>query len=504
MSFPFEPGPDRLGSRSLIKLAELPPIKTSGARLPFTAPDGLKLVLNQLGQAFVIITGSHNPYALAVGSRQLNNWIRRLAAEAGISLRKGDVEDFNEQLRAAAELAGLTVPIFSRNAPVPNGVELDSGDATQTRIRITAGNVELVNAGSETVFYRPPVSRPFVTPAQTGNLDLLRGHVNFSELGYWLFVSWASYTLAHPKISTTKFPILVVMGDQGSGKTYLCGQVIVNLIDPNVIGVQMFPEGDKDLAIAATNSLVLCYDNMRHFKAKRSDLLCTIATGGTVSNRALYTDSDLHTHHLHAALVLNGIHNVLQQADLAQRSLPLHTLSIVEKHRKSETEMVAEFNANLPAIFRGLLDLISQVFNHLPDVQVLHPERMLDFSRWLAALETAKGFEPGYLQAAYSTALKEAQEDSLEQNSLGAAMVEFANHKGEGNWSYTPAALLRELNDTVTQGTTYARDWPRNPIALALRLNGLKASLQTQGIHLVSRRGKEREIIIIVEGRDHD
>lgn len=504
MAFPFDQGPYRLGATSPIRLADLPPIKTSGARLPFTAPDGLKLVLNQLGQAFVIVTGKHNPYALAVGGRQLTNSIRRFAAEAGISLRKGDVEDFNEQLRAAAELAGLTVPVWSRNAPIPAGVELDSGDPSQTRIRITPGTVELVREGSETVFYQPSVSRPFVTPAEVGDLNLLRPHVNLGKIDFWLFVAWLSYTLAHPKCPTTKYVVLVIQGDQGSGKTYLCGQVILNLLDPNVIGVQMFPESDKDLAIGATYALVLCYDNMRHFKAKRSDLLCTISTGGTLSNRALYTDADLHTHHLHAALVLNGIHNVLQQADLAQRSLPVHTLPLKERHRKSETEMVAEFHANLPAIFRGLLDLISEVFIHLPDVRVLCPERMLDFVRWLAALETVQGFEPGYLQAAYSTALKNAQEDSLEQNSLGAAMVELANRKGEGSWNYTPAALLRELNDMVALGTTYAHDWPRNPIAMALRLNGLKASLQTQGIHVVARRGKQREIIIIVEGRDHD
>jgi hypothetical protein len=504
MSYPFEPGANRPGIHPTIALVDLPPIQTMAARLPFAPPGELKLVRDHLGRAFVIVTGQGNPYALEVGCRQLNNYIRRLAAQAGISLRKGDVEDFNEQLRAAAELSNIIVPTWYRNAPIPGGVELDLGDEARTRVRITAGKVELVREGSETVFYRTPVSRPFVMPAETGDLGLLRPHVNLGDVDYWLFLAWLSYTLAHPKCPTTKFVLLVIQGDQGSGKTYLCAQVILNLLDPNVIGVQMFPESDKDVAIAAQNALVLLYDNMRHFKSKRSDLMCIVLTGGTISNRALYTDADLHTHHLHVALVLNGIHNVLQQPDLAQRSLPIHTLPMNEKHRKSEAELVADLHSNLPAIFRGLLDLISQIFVHLPGVAVLHPERMLDFVRWLSALEKAQGFDPGYLQAAYSNALKEAQEDSLEQNSLGAAMVEFADRKGEGCYTFTPAALLSELNEMVTVGTTYARDWPRNPIALSLRLNGLKASLQTQGIHLVFRRGKQREIIIIVEGRDHD
>lgn len=504
MSSPFEPGTSRPGLPTTIKLADLPPIQTMAARLPFAPPGELKLVRDQLGQAFVIITGQGNPLALEVGRRQLNNLIRRFAAQAGISLRKGDVEDFNEQLRAAAELSNITVPISYRNAPIPGGVVLDLGDPANTQIKVTPGRVELVPEGSETVFYRTPVSRPFVMPAEIGDLSLLRPHVNLSDMDWWLFIAWLSYTLAHPKCATTKFVLLVIQGDQGSGKTYLCAQVILNLLDPNVIGVQMFPENDKDLSIAAQNALVLMFDNMRHFKAKRSDLMCILLTGGTISNRALYTDADLHTHHLHVALVLNGIHNVLQQPDLAQRSLPIHTLPMIERKRKSETELLAELHQNLPAIFRGLLDLISQVFIHLPDVQVLHPERMLDFVRWLAALEKVQGFEPGYLQAAYSKALNDAQEDSLEQNSLGAAMVEFAARKGEGCWTLRATELLSELNEMVTVGTTYARDWPRNPIALRLRLNGLKASLQTQGIYLDFRRGKHREICIVVGGRDHD
>ena len=102
----------------------------------------------------------------------------------------------------------------------------------------------------------------------------------------------------------------------------------------------MFPRSAKDLTIAAQNAHALCYDNMRNFRSDMSDILCMAATGGAISNRALYTDADQHIHHLHVALVLNGIHSFINQADLAQRCLSIRTLTMDEANRKTEAAMV--------------------------------------------------------------------------------------------------------------------------------------------------------------------
>ncbi len=38
-------------------------------------------------------------------------------------------------------------------------------------------------------------------------------------------------------------------------------------------------------------------------------------------------------------------------------------------------------------IFRGILDLISDIFKELPAAKPVHSERMVDFAVWLAAME---------------------------------------------------------------------------------------------------------------------
>lgn len=478
-------------------------IPTPIAKFPFNLPQRLKLILSQSGTVYVELETGGNPFALRVGSRKLDNLIRTLAHDEGLTPRKGDINEINNYLISAAEMAGITQSVWYRVASIPGGIELDLGDEKHTRVQVTAGQVETITKGSDTLFHGSPVSRPMVMPAQGGNLDLLKQHVNLSAVDYLLFIAWLSYTLAHPKVSTSKYVILVIQGDQGSGKTYLCNHVILKLLDPNHVGVQVFPGNSKDLTIAAQNAHVLCYDNMRNFRPDMADILCMAATGGAISNRALYTDSDQHIHYLHVALVLNGIHSFINQADLAQRCLSIRTLTLPEVNRKSEAAMVKALEDDLPVIVRGLLDLIAAVFQHLPEAEVTNPERMLDFVHWLAAMEKVYGAPAGVFQSAYSDALRQSQMDSLLDNSLGAALIEFTSDMKTNTWSGTPAALHKELNKLVTTGTTYSREWPQNPISLSKRLNALKSSLLTQGVAIEFSRGKQRTITIRTQGEKH-
>lgn len=238
-------------------------------------------------------------------------------------------------------------------------------------------------------------------PAPVGDLWLIRKYVNLHSTDLVLFIAWVAYTLAHPKVSTSKYLILTLGGGQGTGKTSLCTNVILPLIDPSVVGVQMLPSSDRDLAIALHDAHLRCFDNVRGFKHAMADTLCIAATGGAITTRRLYTDADLHVVQLHGALVFNGIHAFVNQADLAQRCLSLQLLPLPEARRLSETEMVAAFQKDLPAIQRGLFDLIAKILQHLPSATVTNPERMIDFCRWLAAMEIAQDAPPGVYQAEF-------------------------------------------------------------------------------------------------------
>jgi hypothetical protein len=463
---------------------------------PQSLPWALNLILGQDGKAYSIQVDSGNPYVVPVGSRQLNNIIREIAQQENISLRKTDLSEINEMLLAHVERAGISQNVWYRVAPITGGIEIDLGDERQNRIRITAGQVEIVSSGSIRLFYRSPVSQSMVMPAETGELRRLNNYINLHPIQATLLIAWITYVLAHPKLPTSKYPILVLNGGQGSGKSSLCNNILLWLIDPSRVGLQLFPNNSKDLAIAAQNAHVLYYDNVRGFSQAMADIICVAATGGVISSRQLYTDADQQLLSLHVALVLNGIHSFINQPDLAQRCLPLNLRTIPEEKRKSDTVLAQEFQADLPFIMRGLFDLIAGIFKHLPNASTTNPERMIDFVRWLAAMEMAHGAPAGVYQQEYSAALQHGQLDSLQENVLAAAVLELVENLQGGRWHGTPDDLLNELNRNASKGILRSKDWPLNPISLSKRLAVLEAGLKSQGIDLIFTRGKRRNITI--------
>jgi len=454
------------------------------------------LVMSQQRRPFVMIRSASNRSALPLKSKGMRMEIARHAFLNDQRMTAREIDEVINQMDALAEIAAPTVPVWYRVAPLEGGgVEIDVGDKEHTRIRVTAGKVEVITSGSETLFYRSHLSEPMVLPAERGDYRLLKQYLNVSDVDFVLLIGWISYTLALPKGPTAAYVIALLQGGQGTGKSWI-SNVLLRLLDPSAVGVQLFPSSANDLSIAGQHAHVLAYDNMRSFRQLMADVLCIASTGGAISSRSLYTDDTQHVLRLQVALILNGIHDFINQPDLAQRCLPIRTLSIDESARKSYAEMLAAFEADLPVIIRGILDLIASVLQHLPSAVVTHPERMIAFSKWLAAMELAASVPPGVYQAAYSASMREAQLDSLMQNLLASAVVQFAEELPDGTWSGTPSDLLDKLAAPIRDEQLRSREWPGNPIALSKRLNALAASLATQGIAIQFSRGKERHITI--------
>lgn len=464
--------------------------------LPHDLHHKISLIKTQAGKGFAVIRqAGQNPYALAIGSKKLAAVITEAATKRGVALRKASHAEINDLLDAHAEQSGEVRDVWLRVAPIKGGVEIDLGDVRNTRIRITAGKVEVVESGSDTLFCRTANTRPMASPATQGNWLLLKKYLNVHPTDLILLVAWITYTLTRPKAATSKYLILIVQGGEGSGKSNLC-KVLIRLIDPSTLGIQVFPQNTKDLAIAGQNAHVLCFDNLRHFRANMADMLCIAATGGTITTRQLYSDADQQAISLHVALILNGIHQFIEQPDLAQRCLPIHLTAIAPEKRKSEEDFHAELEADLPVIMRGLFDLIGDIFTHLPNVEITSPERMIDFVAWLAAMEKAQGVPVGVYQAQYSHVLRQGQLDTLMDNPLAAAIIDFMDESTSGVWSDTPSELLLKLSRRVSRGTQLSRDWPQNPIALSKRVAGLQAGLLSQGIRIELSRGKQRTVTL--------
>jgi hypothetical protein len=493
-----QPATETAKTGALLRASDARPSAITGCRpiekLLGPIADEFELYLDQHGVAQLEQKGI--PIAYRVGANQATQLLRMAFLEHGETPSDYELTSINNALIARAQAAGILRPVWLRVAPFGDGVELDVGDDRNTRIRVTPGKVEVINSGSPTTFRRPPSMRALPMPANHGDWKLLRPYVNLEPVPSILLVAYIAFTLVSPKVDGVTFLILLLLVNQGSGKSSLT-RTIQRFTDPTALGLQAFPKSERDLAIAVQQGHVVAFDNLRAFTPAMADALCRVSTGGAFATRRLYTDDEQMVHRLHCGLILNGLHTFIDQPDLAQRCLPLVLKPLDETDRREETEMMAALNRDTPIIFRGLLDLAAEIMARLPEAEVVAPERVISFSKWLAAMELVYGAPAGVYQQAYRNALSGGMLDALLEDPLASVVLTFAANLTTGQWSGTPRALYQELCDTASHRTVYSRDWPRNEIAMGKQLRSLQAGLQRQGVDVLFSRGRERSITIV-------
>ena len=462
-------------------------------------------IIRSNGKAYSIVRTTGNPYALPVGNNAFESRLRASYKDrVGKNPTKFQMSEMLSDIRAHSEGLNKDVPTFARVAKIPGGVVIDLGDECYTQVKITAGNVEFIDRDSDVLFYRSAFSKPMPETRFSVCKDVCRlmPYVNLGALEFRMLIGWLTYTLAHPKVDDTDFVFLTLLGGQGSGKSML-SKICKDLIDPSVINAQVFPKNVTDLAISTEGSHVVCFDNMRSITDSMSDILCTVSTGARSASRKLFSDGDQYAINLHGSVIFNGIHPFVTQPDLAQRCLTFSLEPLKAEQRIHKGDMLVQLGRDMPAIQHSLFNKIAEISLFIESAEVIFPERMMGFCRWLAAMESADNVVPGTYQETYSKMLREGQLEALLENSLAAALLDFVDsleedeYGAEKEWSGTPRKLLEQLDFQRTSSPRRSSDWPDNEIAMARRLPGIVQALESQGVRLqLGARGRERRITI--------
>jgi len=456
------------------------------------------------GKPYMVEDGD-NPIAVALCDSSFAKLLRYVAYSHGDMLKGDDVKEVVSSLGAYAEFEGEdNLVIYHRVAPTNNGgVEFDKVNEDDVHILLEDGKVTEFTAGSKNLFKRTDNMMALPELASTGDWKSLLPFLNMPRMEKYLFIAWLTYTLSSPRLASTGYVYLLLMGSHGCGKSFLAKSIIRRFVDPITNGMAVFPKEVKDMAIGAQNAHLLVYDNIRTLSHEWSDFLCIAATGGTINGRALYTNSQEHVLQLHAPVVMTSLHHPVKEPDLASRGLTIHLSKIVEKERKEEKVLADELDRLTPSIYRGLLELVAKILQKLDTVEVIHPARMIGFSKWLAAMEICITDETditaGDLQKAYCDNIRASFLESLQEDVFAFALLEFAKqHPAPNLWKGTPAQLLAEISvGQPVKVTGNAKVWPANPISLGKRLPVVEKSLDAQGVVLVlGERGTNRWITI--------
>jgi hypothetical protein len=458
-----------------------------------------RVILGSDGRSYALVFANGKAECRELRSRALRNLLTHAALKATGKLPTPEaVAAVVGVLEASAEFDGTHEEVFLRVARGPSGSSyfLDLADRERRIIEVRPDGWALA-AAPAVLFRRPAGQLELPLPEQGGALELLKKYVNVDEADWPLFIGWLTAALR----PVGPHPILVVTGEQGAAKTTML-RVCRRLIDPHASPVRTQPKELRDLMIAARKSWLMAYDNVTALPGWLSDGLCGLATGTGFTVRSLGTDDDETIFVAQRPIIINGINDFVDKADLGDRSIFLHLPRISRSVRQTEEAFWADFDRDCPRILGGLLDAVSAGMRALADVRLAGLSRLADAERWGEAVTRGLGGAAGTFSSALGTNRAEANEWTLEESPVAMALIDLAIRcplfRG------TMEELLQALTAVSATASVRSADWPKSPRALSVKVRQLAPQLRSIGIDVEFRRETTGRFMTVAMAADEN
>jgi hypothetical protein len=214
-------------------------------------------------------------------------------------------------------------------------------------------------------------------------------------------------------------------------------------------------------------------DNVSRIPPWFSDALCKAVSGDGLVRRRLYSDGDLSVVTFRRVICMTSIDAGALRGDLGDRLLLVDLERIEASKRRSKLELRQRFEALQPRLLGALLDLVVDVLQLLPGVELPEMPRMADFARVFAALDKRDG-SVGRAALLYGDQRDRIAAEVVESDSIGPALLAFLEeHDG---WEGTAGELLDRLSNVPPP-----RGWPPNARAMSGALKRLRPALLQLG-----------------------
>jgi len=454
--------------------------------------DGIELWHDGNDGAYLTIEVDGTRDNLPVLSRKASIWLRRLFyEETGRCVPTKAIGEATALLEAQALYDGESHAVAVRLGGHEGRVYLDLANSDRQVIEIDSDGWRVVS-DPPVRFRRPHGLLPLPVPVPGGSVDELRPFLNLSGPDAFVLVVGFVLGALNPQ---GPYPILILQGEQGSAKSTAV-QLIVSTIAPSLASLRTLARDERDLAISARNSWILAYDNLSGLPDRMSDAFCRLSTGGGLATRELYTDMDEVIFDARRPVILNGIDAVAVRQDLRDRAIILTLPPLGDDSYRSEADLLKEFDEVHPSILGALLDAVSAALRERTDIDLPGPlPRMVDFAAWVTAAESALGWPPHHFLDVYMASRREAQADSISDDALASALVEFA--QDQGDWSGRATELLTLINQRVPEEARGGKSWPNSPQTLGNVLTRITPDLRRLEIQVERDRSSSRRLITL-------
>ncbi|TNJ64539.1 hypothetical protein FE784_19875 [Paenibacillus hemerocallicola] len=376
--------------------------------------------------------------SVRVRSEQFKRWLRNQYYDTHKKIPGNQaVQDVVYQLEARASMAGPQEDVYIRVAGDFRTIYIDLANESGEVVEITAAGWRVVQE-AKARFHKTQGMLPLPTPQRGGTINELRPFVNVTEEEWPLLVAYI-IGCYHPK---GPYPLLILQGGQGSAKSTQT-KVIQSLVDPTTAVLMSLPRSEKQLAITAKNGWLISFDNLSELSPSISDALCRLSTGGALTDRTLYTNDEQQIFAFKRPVILNGITDLAERADLGDRAVTIHAPEL--KRRDDEATFWPRFEEAQPRILGAIFDAVSAALRNLPSVRLASTPRMADFAKWAVAAEETCGLKKDAFLKAYDVNRKDNALVALEHDSVGRGIVQIM--KSRPAWDGNSEALIKLLKD---------------------------------------------------------
>ena len=399
------------------------------------------------------------------------------------------MQDAIEQIDGKAQIGELIYEVFVRMAKADGNIYVDLCNEYYKAVEITQHGWEIIDS------YRIPVkfvrkkgmlSLPIpLKDSQLTTADALSKLWEFinveNESDKRLVIGFllACFRYGQP------FPILILSGEQGSGKS-VASRVIRSLVDPNTASLRSTPRKVHDLFISANNSWLLCHDNLSGLPIWLSDALCRISTGGGFASRQLYKDEEENIIDVKRPMILNGIDDIIGRGDLQDRAIVINLPSIKRSKRTPEVEFWKNFEKEKPYIIGALLTVLAGALKEYPTTKLKEYSRMADFEKWVTSAEPSLGWSTGTFSHAYRNNRNNAIEAGMANDPVAQAVIKLVAK--EGGRTATSTELMEKLGKYVPDTVLKSNAFPKSPQALSISLKRLTPNLRELDVSLEQHR----------------
>jgi len=172
--------------------------------------------------------------------------------------------------------------------------------------------------------------------------------------------------------------------------------------------------------------------------------------------------------------------------------------NIPKEKRKTERELLSEFENCKAEILGGFLDALVKAIKAYPSVNPKGLQRMADFTRWGCAIAVALGKTEKEFLDAYEAKVKAQTEEAAHASPVATVLLDYLENNGN-EWEGTPTELYRlVLNHARTlEISTRQKAFPKAPNRLVRNLNELTPSLRALGYEInTAKSGSTRRVCI--------